>query len=144
MLYKVVRKYLSEKGMGSWLLTQCWFLYISICFSRHTSMYFYIFLKRAAVASYMSSPCSPQQLPDRGSVQNTLSYCVQCFVVCSSNTQTSYIDSIYTSYDFSCVKSVQMGLFGSFLKFEVEEEINSIEASCSLHCSSSQSAEATL
>lgn len=63
------------------------------------------------------------------------------FIVCSSNTPTSFIDTLY---DFSCDKSVKMGLFCSFLKFKVKEEINSVEASCSSHCSSSSSAEAAL
>lgn len=70
MLCKVVRKYLSEKGMCSWLHTQSWFLYISISFSMHSSMYFYMFSRCAAVAT--SSPCSPWQLPGRGSVQCAL------------------------------------------------------------------------
>lgn len=90
-------------------------------------------LKHAAVATVLHA-----------SYSNFLTECevctvvlhIQCSVLCVL--QTLKLDLVYTLYDFSCDKSGLMGLFCSFLKFKVvkvKEEINNIEASCSLHCS---------
>lgn len=120
------------------LLTQCWSLYISICFS-YTLPRIFSFSQKVQLQLHEFSVLAAAPSWQRD--------CPACPTVCSvlhcvsSNTQTSFGDTLY---DLSCDKSVQMGLFCSSLKFKVKEEINSIETSCSSHCSSSQSAEAAL